>query len=58
MEQGKTQKYGLFLKRLSDGELEELLSTVLAEMRRRDADHIKGDVMTNSKALGTLKDLT
>jgi hypothetical protein len=51
MKQGETQKYAHFLKKLSSEDLEKLLSTVLKEMRRRDSDLMKGDVMASTKAL-------
>jgi len=56
MKQVETQEYGLTLKNFKTIELEKLLSTVLKEMRRRDSDHMKGDVMANSKALGKIRD--
>lgn len=55
MKQGETQKYGLFLKNLSMAELEKLLSTILREMRKRDSDHMKGDVVANTKSLWTMR---
>ena len=55
MKQSETQKYGLFLKRLNNEEIEKLLATVLKELRRRDSDHIKSDVMAKSKALWTMR---
>ena len=55
MKPSDIQKYGLFLKSLKNEEVEELLSALLKEMRRRDSDHVKHDLLANSKALWTLK---
>ena len=49
---------GLSLKTLSTEQLEELLSSLLVEMRRRDSDRMRGDVLTTSQALGTLRATT
>jgi hypothetical protein len=51
MKHNDTQKYGLPLKTLSAAELDKLLSSVLQEMRRRDSDNIKGDVVSVSQTL-------
>lgn len=51
MKDNETQKYTLFLKRLSCDELEKLLSTVLKEMRRRDSEKVGNDVVARTKAL-------
>jgi hypothetical protein len=51
MKHSETQKYGLFLKKLTSDELEKLLSNVLREMRRRDTDKVGGDVVARTKAL-------
>jgi uncharacterized small protein (DUF1192 family) len=50
MKQNEPQKYGVYLRMLSIEEIEKLLACVLQEMRRRDAEHLKGDVLNNSKA--------
>ncbi len=55
MNQNGTQKYGTYLKKLSTDEIEKLLSSVLQEMRRRDSDRVKGDVVANSSALRNLR---
>ncbi len=51
MNQTGAQKYGPYLKKLSTDEIEKLLSSVLQEMRRRDSEQVKGDVVANSRAL-------
>jgi hypothetical protein len=51
----ETQKYGLYLKNLSANQLEKLQSNLLKEMRQRDSEHVKGDVLANSKALRMLR---
>ncbi len=51
----ESQKYGTYLKKLSTEEIEKLLSSVLLEMRRRDSDRMKGDVLANSRALRKLR---
>ncbi len=51
MKQNDTQKYGIYLRKLSTDEIERLLSSVLHEMRRRDSETMKNDVMATSKAL-------
>jgi hypothetical protein len=55
MKTSEAQKLGLNLKRLSNDEIDGLLSTILQEMRRRDSDHVKGDVVASSKALRKLR---
>ena len=55
MKQSETQKYGTYLKKLSIEEIEKLLSCVLQEMRRRDSERVKGDVVANSKALRKMR---
>jgi hypothetical protein len=54
MKYNETQKYGTYLRKLSTEEIDKLLSSLLQEMRRRDSDHVKGDVVANSKALHKL----
>ena len=49
------QEYGEFLKTLTAEQIDKLLSTLLKEMRRRDSDRVKGDVVANSKALWRLR---
>lgn len=56
MKDVETQKFGPYLKKLNTSELEKVLATVLREMRRRDSDRVKGDVMAKSKALWTMRD--
>jgi hypothetical protein len=55
MKQSESQKYGPYLKKLSTEEIEKLLSSVLQEMRRRDSERVKGDVVANSRALRKLR---
>ena len=55
MKQNDTQEYRDFLKNLSTEEIDKLQSNLLKEMRRRDSDHVKGDVLANSKALRLLR---
>jgi hypothetical protein len=55
IKQNEAQKLGLNLKRLSNDEIDGLLSTILQEMRRRDSAHVKGDVVASSKALRKLR---
>jgi len=51
----KNNNFGLSLKAFSTEQLEELLSSLLLEMRRRDSDRVKGDVLTSSKELGSVR---
>jgi len=44
------QKYGTYLRMLSLEEIEKLLACVLHEMRRRDVEHLKRDVLNHGKA--------
>ncbi len=55
MQHNETQEYRRFLKRLTNHQIDKLQSTILKEMRRRDLDHVKGDVVANSQALRTLR---
>ena len=55
MKHSDTQKYGHYLKQLTTQEIEKLLACVLHEMRRRDSDRLKGDVMHTSKLLGRIR---
>jgi hypothetical protein len=50
-----TQKCGAFLNKMNTIQLDKLMSRVLHEMRRRDSDHVKGDVVKSSHALGKLR---
>ena len=49
------QKYGTYLRKLTTDEIDRLLSSLLQEMRRRDSERVKGDVLANSKALHKLR---
>jgi len=51
----ETQKYGLILRSMSANQLEKLQSNLLKEMRRRDSEQVKNDVLANSKALRLLR---
>jgi hypothetical protein len=55
MKHNETQKYGTSLKEMSMERLEKLLSNVLHEMRRRDSEYVKGDVLAKTKALWMLR---
>jgi hypothetical protein len=55
MKQSDTEKYTLFLKKLSTEQIDKLLATLLRELRRRDSDHVSGDVVANTKALRRLR---
>jgi hypothetical protein len=55
MKNGIKNSLGFSLKRLSTEQLEELLSSLLVEMRRRDSEQVRGDVVTSSQALGTMR---
>jgi len=50
-----TQKCGFTLKNLNTQQLDRLMSRVMHEMRRRDSDHVKGDIVNNSQALRKLR---
>jgi hypothetical protein len=50
-----TQKYGPALRQLDTEELDRLLAGVLNEMRRRDSDHVKGDVITGTHTVRKLR---
>jgi len=54
MENIEIEKTKLLLKSLTDQNLDELLTNVLQEMRQRDFEHLKGDLLTNSKRLPRL----
>ncbi len=55
MKQSETQKYGYYLKQLTTQEIEKLLASVLHEMRRRDSERLKGDVLNTTKLQVRLK---
>jgi hypothetical protein len=51
MKDSVTEKFGHLLKSLTNEQIDKLLSTLLREMRRRDVDQLKRDVVTHSKSL-------
>jgi hypothetical protein len=51
MKPSESQKYGTYLRQLSNDEIEKLLSSVLHELRRRDFEHLKGEFLDHGKAL-------
>ncbi len=51
----ETQQFGHSLKKMEDKELDRLLASVLQEMRRRDSDHVKGDVINGTQQLRKLR---
>jgi len=55
MKHNDTVEYRRFLKSLSADQIDKLQSNLLKEMRRRDSDHIKGDVVANSQSLRMLR---
>jgi hypothetical protein len=55
MKTSDTEKYEVVLKGMPTHKLEHLLSKVLREMRRRDSDHIKGDAISTSQAIRSLR---
>ena len=55
MKPSDLKSMGIFLRNLKNEEVEELFSVLLKEMRRRDSDHFKNDLLANTKALWTLK---
>ena len=55
MKNHETQKYGFSLKDLDAEELDNLMASVLREMRRRDSDHVKGDIINGTHKLGKLR---
>ncbi len=54
MKEDETQKYA-FLKAFKTEQLDTLMSSILHEMRRRDSDHVKRDVMDSSRSLRSLR---
>jgi hypothetical protein len=55
MKDNETQKYGFSLKQLDTKALDKLMASVMHEMRRRDSDHVMGDVITGTHALRKLR---
>ena len=55
MKNDETQKYGFSLKKLETKELDDLMASVLREMRRRDSDRMKSDVITGTHELRKLR---
>jgi hypothetical protein len=55
MKNFETQKYGISLRALETRELDDLMASVMREMRRRDSDHVKGDVINGTHKLGKLR---
>jgi hypothetical protein len=55
MKPNDTQKYGLTLRNLETKDLDALMASVMREMRRRDSDHVKGDVITGTASLRKLR---
>ena len=55
MKNEDTQKYGFALKNLETKELDNLMASVLREMRRRDSEQIKHDVITGTHELRKLR---
>jgi len=48
------EKTELFLKSLNNQQIDELLSRILQEMRARDSENLKGDILTKSRRLPRL----
>ncbi len=55
MKNNETQKYGFSLKNLNTTELDDLMASVLREMRRRDSHALKSDVINSTHKLGKLR---
>jgi hypothetical protein len=55
MKENETQKYGFPLKQLETIDLDKLMANVLREMRRRDSDHVKRDVIERTQTLRELR---
>jgi hypothetical protein len=47
----KERKLEGYLKSLDEAQLDDALNEVLAEMRRRESDQMKKDVLTHSQSL-------
>jgi hypothetical protein len=54
-DEAKAGKLEGYLKSLDDAELDEALNEVLAEIRRRESDQMKKDVLTHSQSLRLFK---
>jgi len=52
------QRFELFVKKLSDEQLDDLLAGVMAELRAREATSIKSDFVSKSQALRLKADQT
>lgn len=55
MKNDETQKFGFSLRSLETTELDNLMASVMREMRRRDSEHVKGDVISGTHKLGKLR---
>ena len=55
MKHDETHQQVFSLQHLETIELDKLMSSVLREMRRRDSDHVKGDVITGTHTLRKLR---
>jgi hypothetical protein len=55
MKHNETQKYTLALKQFKTVALDKLMASVLHEMRRRDSEHVKGDVIDGTQTLRKLR---
>jgi len=55
MKEQESQPDGISIQQLKTTELEQLMSKVLREMRCRDSDHVKGDVITGTHSLRKLR---
>ena len=55
MKHDETHQHGFCLQQFETIELDKLMSSVLREMRRRDSDHVKGDVITGTHTLRKLR---
>jgi hypothetical protein len=55
MKHNETQKYTIALKQFKTMALDKLMASVMREMRRRDSDHVKGDVIDGTKTLRMLR---
>jgi hypothetical protein len=55
MNNNETRDYASMLKAFSTQRLEGLLPALLKELRARDSNHMKGDAITTSRALRSLR---
>jgi hypothetical protein len=55
MNDNKSNDYTSMLKALSTERLEGLLPVLLKELRQRDSNHMKGDAITTSRTLRSLR---